>query len=144
MGLSYRRFLLDQDDALHRLPRSKMERMLDAPAAHPIARFAGQRVRSCEVIVEVKDRVPRRVVWMTFGMLSFDCRGCLQPEEHRRHQMTLAERALEALVPTCQSEGKVIDAASRFLSRGATWTPSGHLKRRLEEAALDSGGTGCL
>lgn len=144
MGLSYKRFLLDQDDALHRLPLAKMERMLDDPTAHPIARFAGQRVRSCEVIVEVNDRVPRRVVWMTFGMLSFDCKGCLQPEEHRRHQVALAELVLEPQIATRRPEGKIINAASRFLSRGAAWTPSRHLQRRLEEAALHPARKSCL
>lgn len=139
MGLSYRRFLLDQDDRLHRLPLAKLERMLDAPAAHPLARFAGQRVRGCEVIVELLDRVPQRVVWMSFGMLSFDRRGCLQLEAHARHQRALAELALAPLVPVLPSQDKIVEAASRFLSRGGTWTPPRSLQRRIEEAALDCG-----
>ncbi len=139
MGLSYRRFLLDQDDRLHRLPLAKLERMLDAPAAYPLPRFAGQRVRSCEVVVELLDRVPQRVVWITFGMLSFDRRGCLQPEAHARHQRALAELALAPPAPARSSGGKIVEAASRFLSRGGTWTPSRSLQNRIEEAALECG-----
>lgn len=113
--------------------------MLDAPAAHPLPRFAGQRVRSCEVIIELLDRVPQRVVWMTFGMLSFDRRGCLQTEVHARHQRALAELALAPPAPAPPPGGKVIEAAGRFLSRGGKWTLSKSLQRRIEEAALDCG-----
>ncbi|MCB1907532.1 MAG: hypothetical protein KDH15_09205 [Rhodocyclaceae bacterium] len=137
MGLSYRRFLLDRDDRLYRLPLAKLVRMFDDPAAHPLPRFAGQRVRSSEVIVELLDRVPQRVVWMTFGMFGFDHRGCLQPEEHARQQWARAELALAQLAPARASEGRIIDAANRFRARGGTWTPSSSLQRRIEEAALD-------
>jgi hypothetical protein len=79
MGLSSRLFLLDQDDNLYRLPNTKFEQMLRDPISHRIPRFAGARVRMTDVVVELLDRQPIRVVWTTFGILTFDGEGCFDP-----------------------------------------------------------------
>jgi hypothetical protein len=45
MGLSYRIFLLDQDENLYRLPNTTFEQMLRDPTSHCFPRFAGARMR---------------------------------------------------------------------------------------------------
>ena len=72
MGLSSRMFLLDQDDGLYRLPNAKFEQMLRDPTSHRLPRFAGARVRMSDVLVELLHRQAIRIVWTTFGLLTFD------------------------------------------------------------------------
>lgn len=79
MGMTCRVFLLDQDDGLYRLPNTKFERMLREPTSHRLPRFAGARVRMAEVVVELVDRRAIRVIWTTFGLLTFDDEGCFDP-----------------------------------------------------------------
>jgi len=67
MGLSSRVFLLDQDDGLYRMPNATFEQMLRDPTSHRIPRFAGARVRMTDVVVELLDRQPIRVIWITFA-----------------------------------------------------------------------------
>jgi hypothetical protein len=77
VSYSPRTFLLAPDDSLYRLPSAKFSRMLDDPASHRLARFAGQRVRLAEAIVEIHERTPRAVVRLIFEMLRFDEEGRL-------------------------------------------------------------------
>ena len=136
MGLSCRTFLLDQDDALNCLPNTKFEQMLRNPTSHRLARFAGARVRMTEVIVELLDRRPIRVVWTTFSFLSFDDTGCFEARAFDRHQRARAELALAPQMAAPGRAGPVVDAANRFVAQGGRWVPSKTLARRISEAAL--------
>jgi hypothetical protein len=62
MRVAYRHFLLDSEGTLYRLPRAALDRMLHNPARHCLPRFAGQRVRSAEVAVEMMNGRPVQVV----------------------------------------------------------------------------------
>ena len=136
MGLSCRNFLLDQDDGLYCLPNTKFEQMLRDPTSHRLPRFAGARVRMAEVVVELVDRQAIRVVWTTFGLLTFDDQGCFEPGTFDRHQRARAELALAPLGAAPGSAVTVVDAASRFVAQGGRWAPSRTLARRFDEAAL--------
>jgi hypothetical protein len=138
MGLSSRMFLLDQDDNLYRLPNTKFDQMLRDPTSYRILRFAGARVRMADVVVELVDRQPIRVVWSAFGILTFDDEGCFEPSAFDRHQRTRAELALAPQI--AESDGTatvVVDAAMRFVAQGGRWAPPQALARRIDEAALD-------
>lgn len=136
MGLSCRRFLLDQDDGLYRLPNTKFEQMLRDPTSHRLLRFAGARVRMIDIIVELLDRQAIRVVRTTFGFLVFDGDGYFDPSAFERHQWARAELTLAPLTAEPENAKTVVDAVSRFVAQGGRWAPSRNLARRIDVAAL--------
>jgi hypothetical protein len=136
MGLANRRFLLDQSDGLYRLPNAKFEHMLRNPASHRIPRFAGGRMRMAEVVVELVDRQPIRVVWISFSILTFDSEGSLDPSAYDQHQRARAESALAPLTAQPDVPAIVVGAAHRFVAQGGRWAPSGSVARVIEQAAL--------
>jgi hypothetical protein len=72
MRVALQHFLLDRDDALHRLPSTTLDRVLQISTRHRLPRLAGQRVRSAEVVVEMLNGQPLRVVRSVFNMSTFD------------------------------------------------------------------------
>lgn len=136
MRIACRRFLLDQDEALYRLPSKRFEQMLRDPGKHPLARFAGSRVRMSEVAVELVDKQPIRVVWSTFDILVFDDRGYFDSRAYARHQRACAALGLVPPVAESRSAGSVVEATALFVAQGGCWTPSRPLLRHIGAAAL--------
>jgi hypothetical protein len=136
MGLSSRMFLLDQDDGLYRLPNTKFDQILRDPS-YRVLRFAGARVRMADVVVELVDRQPIRVVWSTFAILTFDDQGRFEASTFDRHQRVRAELALAPPIAESDGTATVVDAAMRFVAQGGRWAPPRALARRIDEAALD-------
>ena len=137
MGISSRMFLLDQDDDLYQLPNSTFGRMLQDPASNPITRFANKRVRMADLLVELLDRQPIRVVSSTYGIFTFNPDGCFDPNTFERQQWALAEHALAPLSIEFGGTSTVIDAKTRFVAQGGRWTPSRALACRIGDAALE-------
>jgi len=135
-GLSFRRFLLDQDDRLYRLPNTKFEQMLRDPTSYCLLRFAGARVRMTDVAVELRDHRPVRVVRITFSFVAFDDEGHFDASAFYRHQHARAELGLAPSIAAPGSAGAVVDAATRFVAQGGLWTPSSALQRLIDAAAL--------
>jgi hypothetical protein len=129
-------FLLDQEDDLYRLPSARFDKMLRDPNCHSYPRFAAARLRMADMVVEILDRHPIRVVWSTFGVLAFDQEGYFDPNAFDVHQRARAELALAPKITKPDGQMTVVDAATRFVARGGCWTPSRSLARRLDEAAL--------
>lgn len=101
-------------------------------------RFAGQRVRMAEAIVEVRDRAPCAVVRVVYEMLEFDAEGRLDHVTFKRQNAALAELAMDRVIPRLVGkETAVIDAGSRFVARGGSWKPSVALEREILCAALN-------
>ena len=136
MGISCRMYLLDPDDTLFRLPNSKFEQMRQDPTSCQLLRFAGRRVRMTDLAVELIDRQPSCIVWITFGFLAFDNNGCFDRSSFDRHQRARAELALAAPSLESKSGGVLVDAANRFVAQGGLWSPSIALQRRIDAAAL--------
>jgi hypothetical protein len=132
-----RTFILAEDDTLYRLASAKFSRMVDDPDSYRLERFAGQRVRMVEVIVEVHERRPQAVVRLIFEMLGFDGEGRLDREAFLRQNMALgnsvSERVLRGLV---EKETTIVDASSRFVARGGQWQPLPQLRQRILRVAL--------
>ena len=139
MGISSRRFLLDQDDHLYQLPNSTYERMLQDPGSNPITRFASQRVRMANLLVELVGRQPIRVVQSAYGILTFNADGCFGPNTFERQQWARSEQALAPLSSEPGGTSTVVDAKTRFVAQGGQWTPSRALACRIRDAALERG-----
>ncbi|EGV18488.1 hypothetical protein ThimaDRAFT_2472 [Thiocapsa marina 5811] len=138
VSYSTRIFILGPDDSLYRLASATFSRMVDDPESHRLERFAGQRVRMAEVIVEVRDRAPYAVVRLVYEMLGFDAEGRLDRAMFIRRNAALAELAIDPVIPRMVEEEKaVVDAGSRFVARGGFWHPSAALEREILRAALD-------
>jgi hypothetical protein len=132
--VAFRHYLLDSEGTLYRLPSAALDRMLQSPTRHGLARFAGQRVRSAEVVVEMVDGRPISVVRSVFNMLTFKRDGTLIPPLRDRHVRARAELAMAPDSPA--RHPKVAEAGSRFVARGGQWKPPAALARRIEQTAL--------
>ncbi|UUZ66209.1 hypothetical protein LP417_34875 (plasmid) [Polaromonas sp. P1-6] len=141
MSLSFRRFLIAQDGSICRLANMKFDRMLRDPDGHRVPVFAGQRVRMADVVIELTDRIPVRVLRSTFAILTFDYDGRIDSGRFGTQQRALAESALAPALDVPKIEEKVLDVADRFIAQGGTWHPSSALARAIDEAAL--GRMGC-
>ena len=128
-------FLLDQNDGLYRLPSTALEQMLRDPSSYRFPRFAGARVLMTDVVVELIDRQPIRVLWTTFSILTFDGEGYFESIAFERHQPACAEPALAPPVAEPERAATVADGANRFVAQGGRWAPSRTLARRIDEAA---------
>jgi hypothetical protein len=138
VSYSTRTFILGPDDTLYRLASAKFSRMVDDPESQRLERFAGQRVRMAEAIVEVRDRAPCAVVRLVYEILGFDAEGRLDRATFLGQNAALAELALSRVIPRLEAEDTaVVDAASRFIARGGSWQPSAALERKILRAALD-------
>jgi hypothetical protein len=114
MRVAFRHFLLDSEGTLYRLPSAALDRMLDNPTRHRLARFAGQRVRSAEVFVEMMNGRPLVVLHSVFGMLTLKSDGTLVSPLQDRHVRARAELALALDSP--DPRASVAEASSRFVA----------------------------
>lgn len=135
-SLGCRRFLVTEADQLYRLANTRFDRMLRDPASYPLPAFAGLRVRMADLVVELINRVPVRVVRECYAMLTFDHRGCMDLDAFGRQQTALVDTALAKTFTASKKRGNIIDASARFKAQGGTWAPSRQLARTIQEAAL--------
>ncbi len=137
MTYSPRTFILGSNDTLYQLASAKFSRMVDDPESHRLERFAGQRVRMAEAIVEVRDRAPCVVVRLIYEMLGFDAEGRLDRATFIRQNAALAELVVDRVIPRSgRKETAVVDAGSRFVAQGGRWQPSPSLEQEILRAAL--------
>lgn len=134
MRVAFRHFLLDSEGTLYRLPSATLDRMLGNPTRHRLARFAGQRVRSAEVVVEMMNGRPLVVLRSVFNVLTFESDGTLVSPLRDRHVRARAELALTLDSP--EPRAGVAKASTRFVARGGQWKPPPALVRRIEQTAL--------
>jgi len=136
MGLAFHIFLLDQDDGLYRLPRTKFDQMLRDSTCLCFPQFAKARMRMASIVVELVDRRPMRVVWRTFNRLSFDDKGYFDASAFDVHQRALWELALSPVLGQARNATGVVDASDRFIAQGGRWKPSTAVARFIDDAAL--------
>ena len=136
MGLSSRLFLLSGDDTLHGLAGTAFMRMLRQEDSARLPDFAGQRVRLASLVVELADRVPRRVVHANFSIVDIGTDGLLDVARLNAQQIARVESFMAGVLGEPRREAAVVDAATRFVARGGSWQPDHQLLRRIEDAAL--------
>lgn len=136
VGISCRRFLLDPHDGLYRLAESRFDRMVRGRGSDRFPRFAGQRVRMAEALVELIQRDPVRVLRLAFSMLTFDNRGDLLLDAFLQQQLAVAEGTTVLALEPSHRDPVVLDERHRFVAQGGRWVPSATLERAICQAAL--------
>jgi hypothetical protein len=136
MGLAFHIFLLDQDDGLYRLPRTKFDQMLRDSTCLRFPQFARVRMRMASIVVELVDRRPTRVIWRTFNWLPFDDTGYFDASAFDVHQRAFLELALSPVLGQVRNATDVVDASDRFIAQGGRWKPSTAVARLIDDAAL--------
>ena len=132
MSCSVRIFIVAPDDTLYRIAGSRFTAMINDPENHPLLRFADQRVRMTEAIVELRNRAPCGIDRLLFEMLRFDDHGRLDIKTFMRQNFALAELINDKPA----TSDTIVDAGSRFVAQGGRWQPSQPLERRIRQAAL--------
>lgn len=89
-ALGMRFFVFEPDGTLRRVSSQSFNRLVSRRGAVP--QFSGQRLRDAEVIVELEDKRPVRIVKMNFGYWVLDSAGMFDPSDQLR-----LERASMAL-----------------------------------------------
>ena len=140
MGIGFKRYLLDTQDALYHVPNAAFDRLLRDPVRNRLPRFAGQRVRSAEIAVALLNGKPIAVERSWFSVLTFKKNGMLvsptlDPHVRARVELTIAPVFASPGHDTSRNAA-VTDASDRFQARGGQWTPSPAVKRQIEQAAL--------
>lgn len=138
MGYSVRTFLIAGDDTIWRLASNRFWQMLQDPASHRLPAFAGQRIRTADVMVALKGRAPVQVVRRTFFILTFDPEGHIDLGKFGSQQSALAESVLAPVFAAVSSDRDrtVVEATSRFIAQGGRWVPSSALARIIDDVAL--------
>jgi hypothetical protein len=139
MGLSLRLLVVDKADHIYQLHVSRFDQMRDDPKTHRLPQFAGERARSAEAVVELLRRKPVHIIRMTFSILTFDQKGCLDREAYERHQFGRFVSGASPLDQISRSTGTttgVLNARYLFDDRGGRWAPSATLLRAIQDAAL--------
>jgi hypothetical protein len=136
MGLSCRRLFIANDGGIYRMSNAKFDRMIRSPASERVALFAGQRIRSAEVLIETVDRKPWRVHRATFTIFQFDERGCVDADRYEEQQMAMIEVMIAPVLGVKKSTKNIVDAKDKFVAQGGSWSPAVPLKNQIEKAAM--------
>ena len=136
MGLSCRRLFIDNDGGIYRMSNAKFDRMIRSPASERVAFFAGQRIRSAEVLIETVDRKPWRVRRTTFTIFQFDEQGCVDAGRYEEQQMAMVEIVIATVFPGKKLTNNIVDAKDKFVAQGGSWSPSAPMKNQIEKTAM--------
>ena len=136
MGISVRRLFVTNDGVLYRMSNAKLERMMQHPEGELVPRFAGQRVRSALLMVELVNRKPYRVLRETFSIFQFDGEGRLDVGIYDKQQIALVNIMLDPIFGKTEPRMNVHDATDKFVAKGGSWSPDFLLKARIQKAAL--------
>ena len=136
MGLSCRRLFIDNDGGIYRMSNAKFDRMIRSPASERVALFAGQRIRSAEVLIESVDRKPWRVYRTTFTIFQFDEQGCVDAGRYEEQQMAKVEVMIAPVLGGKKSARNIVDAKDKFVAQGGSWSPAVPLKNQIEKTAM--------
>jgi hypothetical protein len=136
MGLSIRRIFIAKDGEIYRISNTKFARMMRDPACERIALFAGQRVRSAELLIEIFERKPYCVHRATYTIFQFDDHGYVDVDRYDTQQVALVNIAIAPVLGIKKSTKNIVDASDQFVAQGGSWSPTGHLKNQIEKVGL--------
>ncbi len=83
MCLGLRLYIVSDDDSLVRIPWARYERMVNRDPKERLPRYAGQRVRCVEVVLELEKREPIAIRRINYSLLKFDAHGRVDAIEQK-------------------------------------------------------------
>jgi hypothetical protein len=131
MPISSRTYFFDADDMLYFMSAGEHAKLFKHPEAHLVMRFAGMRVRTVEVLVEVLARAPTAVLSMNCYFTVFD-----------EHGVLVWEDLVERFVGRPSAAAGPIPASAAQPQPDALpwhWQPSAEQVLLVTQAALGSG-----
>ena len=136
MGLTCRRLFIANDGSLYRISNAKFDRMIRHPSSEHVVLFAGQRIRSAELLIETVDRKLLRVRRATFTIFQFDEQGRVDADRHEKQQMAIVEVTIAPVLGGPKPTKNIVDATDKFVAQGGSWSPTAMLKTQIEKVAL--------
>jgi hypothetical protein len=110
--------------------------MMRDPASEPIPLFAGQRVRSAELLIELVERKPYCVLRTTYTIFQFDDQAYVDVDRYDTQQVAQINLAIAPVLGINKSTKNIVDASDQFIAQGGTWSPTGLLKNQIEKVGL--------
>ncbi len=126
MGTTLRFFIVDDSDAVQRIPMTRYNRMMQRDLDECFVQYAGKRVRCAMIALETEGRIPISVLRTDYYFLNFDSEGLIDNTLNGK-EMRLVADMLPPILESKKPEN-VVDAQSRFARKRYKheylWTPS--------------------
>ena len=139
MGLGLRLYIVNDDDSLVRIPWARYERMFKRDPKERFPRYAGQRERCVEVVLELENREPIAIRRINYFLIKFDAHGRVDASEQKREMMLALD--LLSFPDSPDEPRKVVNASHRFAKRrlehSFKWMPSKTIESAIREAIFD-------
>ena len=139
-SISVRYFLVTGEDEIIRLSCARFDRLDSNPPKDNIKEFAGQRVRWAEIVVELENRKPSKVLHVTYGYLHFKNDGYLDVDRFTNDAAIVINAAFPDFLVVDEPDN-VINAQREFLKKRrdhqVCWKPNTTLERKIMDTAID-------
>ncbi len=135
MGLTVWILIINDDDTIRRLPLTKFERLMKRDSDERIPEYAEKKVRYAEVVLDLEQRKPAKILKMDYLVMAFDSKGRIDRTERDQK----SQLAMDIIPPfdVGRENGNVVDARHVFAKRQFDsqyrWTPS----LKIEQAIFD-------
>ena len=134
MGLSFKIFVVKEDDTVIRFPMAQLNRLLRRDPSEQLTQYANKRIRIAIMTVELIDRKPVAITREQYSFSDFDSEGLLDLDAHDK-RMRLVSDMLEP-IPLKKSSGKVVDAKYKFAKKRHkdqyVWNPTPSIKATIK------------
>ena len=139
MSSSLRFVLLDPSGEVIRLSHARFQRLFSQPPRDKLPDFADKRIRAAEIVVELRNRRPVRVVRAVYHYLNFDHEGALDYDRYMEEGMVPLLASPDSW-PRPEKGSRIVPAQHRFAARRLNvvvrWKPTATEERAISEAAL--------
>ncbi len=137
---SLRHFFISDDNEIFRIPNTKFERLLKGSSEEKTERFAGKRVRTAEIIVNLENRKPTQVLRAIYYYLHFNEKGILDYDRFMNDGGIVANAGIPNIFAE-KDQGNLINAQQEFAKRQRDhtvwWKPSIQFERNILDASID-------
>ena len=133
MGTRLRFFIVDDSDAVHRIPMTRYHKMMERDPNEYFGPYAGKRIRCAMVALETEGHIPLSVLRTDYYFLTFDSEGFVDTTLSEDEGRLVADM----LPPILESDNpeNVVDAQSHFARKRYKqeyrWTPSPEIEKSI-------------
>ncbi len=139
-SISVRYFLVTGEDEIIRLSYARFDRLCSNPPKDNIKDFAGQRVRWVEIVVELENRKPTKILNVNYGYLLFKNEGYPDVDRFTNDAAVVINAGFPDFVVGGEPDN-VINAQKVFSKKcrdhQVWWKPNTILERKIMDAAID-------